>query len=112
MRVFLMMAGLIFFANTNITQAKMEGLTYMTEMDALAKAVALEEKCNIAIDADAMMVFVTNQFEGHESNVLSGLSANVTVAKYQLKKASDLQIKILCATVQKYVTKHKLAPTN
>ena len=107
-----MMAGLIFFANTSIALAKMDSLTYMTEMNALSKAVALEEKCNIAIDPDAMMAFVTEHFAGHESEVLSELNANVRIAKYSLRKSSALEINLLCATVQKYVNNHKLAPAN
>ncbi len=112
MRVFLMIAGLMFLTNISVAQEKMDGLTYMTEMTALAKAVALEEKCNIAIDAEAMMAFVTKRFVGYESKVLAGLNANVTIAQYSLKRASALQMKLLCATTQTYVNKNKLAPTN
>ncbi|SNY91429.1 hypothetical protein SAMN04515647_1650 [Cohaesibacter sp. ES.047] len=88
--------------------AQMDDLTFFTEMSALAKTVAIQEECSIAVDADAMMSFVAHYFEGRESDVLAQLDGQVMVAKMSLEKASDLQKKVLCSATEKYVGKHKL----
>lgn len=90
--------------------AQMDDLTYLTEVTALAKALVLEEECQLSIDHDAMAVFVTEHFEGRENDLLSGLDGQVTLAEYGLQNASNLQKKLQCAVAEKYITKHGLRP--
>lgn len=110
MKQFIVMTA--FWAMTLPAQAKMDDMTYLTEISALANAIALEKSCNSKIDVDAMMSFVTTHFEGRESEVLAQLDGQVTLANFSLKDASDLQKKLLCATSQKYIEKHNLAPAS
>ena len=91
--------------------AQMDELAYITEVSALAKALALEEECQISINPDAMIAFVTERFEGSENKLLSELDGHVTAAQFGLKDVSTLQKKLQCAVAEQYITKHGLGPS-
>ncbi len=83
----------------------MSDLEYLVEGPAIAKAIAIQEECGIAIDDDQLLAFISDHFADKEAQLLSMLDFEIEMAKDSFSEASALQKKVECRAANAYFEK-------